>query len=202
MNLKIFWSLTLSAVLPFPPPLAAQQQPAAVQSGGLKINVVQGEGARNSIRGRTGVSPAVEVRDEEDKPVAGAEVVFQLPASGPGGVFHGWMRMQTARTNAQGYAAASAFTPNDQEGRFNIKVTATQGNKSASTVIAQINVQNGAQAQPARGSRKWIWALVGLGLAGAIGGGVAASRNGDSEPAAATNPVTITPGPVAVAGPR
>ena len=58
--------------------------------GGLKIVVVQGEGAKNNLRTRSATQPVVEVRDDSDKPVAGAEVVFQLPPAGPGGVFNGW----------------------------------------------------------------------------------------------------------------
>ena len=53
-----------------------------VQSGGLKIVVVQGEGAENNLRTRNATQPVVEVRDDGDKPVPGAEVVFQLPPAG------------------------------------------------------------------------------------------------------------------------
>src|SRR5712664_1796400 len=107
----------------------------AQQAGGLKIVVVQGEGAKNNVRTRSATQPVVEVRDDSDKPVAGAEVVFQLPPAGPGGVFNGWMRNQTARTGPDGRAQTSGFTPNDEEGRFNIKATATSGTKTASAVI-------------------------------------------------------------------
>jgi len=66
--------------------------------------VVQGEGAENNLRTRNATQPVVEVRDDGDKPVPGAEVVFQLPPAGPGGVFNGWMRTQTARTGPEGRA--------------------------------------------------------------------------------------------------
>ncbi|MGB9604559.1 MAG: hypothetical protein ACPL88_01615, partial [Bryobacteraceae bacterium] len=123
------------------PGTPVQAQPAEAPArpeppGILKVVVIEGEGAVNNIRTRSAVAPVVEVRDENDKPVVGAEVVFQLPPAGPGGVFHGWMRTQTVRTNEQGRAAASGYTPNDQPGRFNIKVTATLGNKTGSAVIA------------------------------------------------------------------
>src|SRR5258708_3866192 len=88
--------------------------------GGLKIVVVQGEGAKNNVRTRNATQPVVEVRDDSDKPVAGAEVVFQLPPAGPGGVFNGWMRTQTARTSPEGRAGAKGFAPHDEVGRFNI----------------------------------------------------------------------------------
>jgi hypothetical protein len=180
------------------------QQASAPQPGGLKVIVVQGEGALNSTRTRMATQPVVEVRDDSDKPVAGAEVVFQLPAAGPGGVFNGWMRTQTTRSGADGKASASGFTPNDEEGRFNIKVTATAGTKSGGAVIGQSNGRgtNGSGAKMTGGRNK-IWLAVAIIGVGAIAGGVAATRGGDT-PAAATPtiPVSVTPGAVTVAGPR
>src|SRR5205809_1166002 len=116
-----------------------------VQSNGLKIVVVQGEGAENNLRTRNATQPVVEVRDDGDKPVPGAEVVFQLPPAGPGGVFNGWMRTQTARTGPEGRAQANGFVPNDEEGRFNIRVTATSGTKTSSAIIAQTNTRGTGQ---------------------------------------------------------
>jgi hypothetical protein len=207
LNTKSFLSPLLSILLLIPSGAAAQQVsgPASNLVEGpdsLKIVVIQGEGAQNSIRNRTGTAPVVEVRDENDKPVEGAEVVFQLPAAGPGGVFHGWMRNQTARTNAQGQASASGFTPNEEPGRFNIKVTATTGKKSGTAVIAQSNVQNGGAGAQARKSRKGLWIALGVIAVAAIVGGVVAAGGDDDEATTPTTPVTITPGPVTVGNPR
>ncbi len=187
----------------------AQQPPASTsslvaQQGGLKILVVEGEGAKNNIRTRTATAPVVEVRDEGDKPVAGAEVIFQLPPAGPGGVFNQWLRLQTVRTDSSGRAAASGFTPNDEEGRFNIKVTVTAGTRAAGAVIAQSNVRgsNGSRAGAGRTSGWWkVVAVVG---AGAVAGGVyAGTRSGDAKAATpTTNPITITIGAISVGGPR
>jgi hypothetical protein len=208
LNTKSFLSLLLSALLLAPAGSWAQQTSGpkstlVQETGSLKIVVIEGEGAMNNIRSRTATQPLVEVRDENDKPVEGAEVVFQLPAAGPGGVFHGWMRNQTARTNAEGRAAASGFTPNEEPGRFNIKVTATTGTKTGTAVIAQSNTLNGVGGSQARKSRRNLWIAIGVIAAAAIVGGVvAASGDDDDSPAAATNPITITPGPVTVGNPR
>lgn len=174
------------------------------QSGGLKIVVVQGEGALNNIRARSATQLVVEVRDEGDKPVPGAEVVFQLPPAGPGGVFNGWMRTQTARTGPDGRAETNGFTPNDEEGRFNIKVTATSGNKTTSAIIAQSNTRNGGNGGAQAKSRSGMWKVLAvLGAAGLTGGIIAATRGGDNGSSApATIPITISPGPVTVGGPR
>ncbi|MGH9657837.1 MAG: hypothetical protein ACRD96_04780 [Bryobacteraceae bacterium] len=183
-------------------PQQQQPQQQLVQSGGIKVLAVQGEGAINSIRTKTATPIVVEVRDDKDQPVAGAEIVFQLPAAGPGGVFHGWMRNQTARTNEKGQAGTSGFAPNDEEGRFNVKVTATHGMKTAGLVVGQSNGRGNGGAQ-ARTSRKGLWATLAiLGGAGLIGGVVAASSGDNGTVTTPKIPVTITPGAVTVGGPR
>jgi len=198
----------LSAVLAVPPYTMGQEKAAAPPkpappAGPLKIVVLQGEGAVNSISGRTATQPVVEVRDEKDKPVAGAEVVFQLPAAGPGGTFQGWMRTQTVRTNEQGQAGTSGLASNEEAGRFNIKVTATQGERTASVIIAQTNAQRTGAAGPAVAGSSWKWKVVGLAGLGAVVGGIyAAKRGGNGTPATPAVPVTITAGSVTVAGPR
>lgn len=179
---------------------SAPKSNLVAQGGGLKIVVLKGEGAVNSIKGKSATPPAVEVRDDQDKPIAGAEVVFALPAAGPGAVFNGWMRTQTARTDEQGQASASGMVPNDEAGRFNIKVTATSGTKSASLVIAQSNAAGTAQA---KSSRKLMWTIIGLAAVGGIAGGIAGTRgDGATTPAAVPVPITATVGPITVAGPR
>ncbi len=187
------------AAVPKPQAQPAQAEPPGV----LKIVVIQGEGSLNDVRRRSATAPIVEVRDENDKPVEGAEVVFQLPPAGPGGVFHGWMRSQTVRTDAQGRAVASGYTPNDQAGRFNIKVTATLGNKTGSTVIAQSNAYRGASGTGiSSGRRSWWKIALGVGATGAVIGAIAATRNGTAGTSPAANPITITPGPISVGSPR
>lgn len=209
MHPRGMFALFLSAVLALTPSLMGQEQAAAPAkpappAGPLKIAVIQGEGATNSISGRTATQPVVEVRDEKDKPVPGAEVIFQLPAAGPGGIFHGWMRTQTVRTNDQGQAGTSGFIPNNEAGRFNIKVTATEGARTGSLVIAQTNVQRTGDGGKGVASSSWKWKVVGLAALGATVGGLYAAKRNGTTPTAATPaiPVTITAGSVTVAGPR
>jgi hypothetical protein len=208
LTFRTICSLFLAGTLLLPAPGWPQQvsgpksnvvaeTPAA---GALKVVVLKGEGAINSIKSKTAAAPVVEVRDDQDKPVSGAEVVFQLPAMGPGAVFNGWMRTQTARTDAQGQAAALGMIPNDEPGRFNIKVTATQGKRTGSVVIGQSNAAGAGTARASKKSHTAIWIAVGLAAAG-IAGGVAATRGGSST-ATSTTPVTITPGTVTIAGPK
>jgi hypothetical protein len=198
----------VSLVLPCLAP--AQQQPLVQQAQtaqtaeGLKIVVIEGENGRNDIRTKTAAPIVVEIRDDADKPVPNAEVVFQLPWSGPGGVFYDWLRVQTVRAGTDGRAIAKGFTPNDEEGRFNIKVMATSGNKSAAGVIAQSNIR-GAGPASSKGNgngRKGLWTTIGIIGAGALAGGIyAGTRNGNGS-AAAANPIVIAPGTITVGGPR
>jgi hypothetical protein len=173
-------------------------------SSGLKIVVVQGEGAENNVRTRSATQPVVEVRDEGDKPVPGAEVVFQLPPAGPGGVFNGWMRTQTARTGPEGRAQVNGFAPNDEEGRFNIRVTATSGTKTSNAIIAQTNTRGTGNGGHHAKSNKKLWTIIAIvGVAALTGGIIAATRGGDSNSSETVSiPVTISPGPVTVGGPR
>ncbi len=183
--------------------VSGPQSNLVAQSGALKVTVVQGEGAMNSIRGKTATAPVVEVKDANDKPVEGAEVVFQLPAAGPGGMFHGWMRTQTTRTDAQGRATVTGYTPNDEEGRFNIKVTASQGNRTGTVVIGQSNVRSSSSGSSAKSGHSGMWKVLAVVGAGALAGGIyyAVSHDGGSTPAPGTA-VTILPGPITVAAPH
>jgi len=203
----------IAGMLAFALTLPAQQTspPASnlvAQGAGLKIVVVQGEGATNVIKSRSAHAPVVEVRDETDKPLPGVEVVFQLPLSGPSGFFNGWLKSQTSRTDRNGRASATGYAPNEEEGRLNIKVTATQGSQTASVVIAQTNVRTGTASGPAPGtaksSRSGWWKIAAVVGGGAVVGGIVAGTRNGSSTAAATPPraVTISVGAIAVGGPR
>ena len=64
----------------------------------LAVNVLDGDGAFNDIRREQARPPLVEVLDDEGHPVAGAKVVFQLPAMGAGGTFRDGGRTLIATT--------------------------------------------------------------------------------------------------------
>lgn len=158
-------SSALAAVLV--PALLGAQQPTAPGPTTLQIAVLQGEGARNSILAGTSTPPLVEVRDQSGKPVAGAEVTFRLPASGPSGVFSEWMRTETVRTNLQGQAKPTGLIPNAPEGRFQILVTAAMGKATAEAAINQTNVDPPPAPKRAR-SAWWKPVMVGFGIAGLL----------------------------------
>jgi hypothetical protein len=178
------------------------QQPAGTSNEGLKLVVVQGEDARNNIRMRTGGEVAVKVLDETEKPVAGAEVVFQVPGSGPSGRFYDWLQTQTVKTNAEGVARARGLTPNEQTGQWHMRVLAQHGVKSGQVMVAQNNViGEGATANGGK-SRKKLWIAVGVVAVAAIVAAVVAGGGDDAATTADRRPVIVATGTISVGGPR
>jgi hypothetical protein len=169
----------------------------------LKIFVIEGEGAFNSIRGKTAHSPIVEVRDRQDRVVPGATVRFVLPAAGASGTFPGGALSAESTTDENGKASAPVLVPNSTEGRFNIKVSASSSGREASVVIAQTNTLAGGEQAASHSSKKLLIILL---IAGAAGGGAAAALHGGGKsatPATPTPPpIVLTIGGVTVAGPQ
>lgn len=192
----------LSVMLP-----AYSQQPAAPPPT-LKLFVLQGNNAINDVLGRSVAvsTPIVEVRDLNDLPVEGAEVIFELPANGPGGSFPGNKITFNTRTTVQGQASAP-FTPNTLPGRFSIQVTATAGDRFGRIVIQQTNANvvpgTGDLNQSHSSRKKWL-ILAGVGAAAGITIGlVLANHSSAATPTGTiqTPPViVITPGPPVFGG--
>lgn len=143
MSQRAVLGIWLAALLALPAPGWSQSQ-AASPGRGLTVAVVRGQGAVNPISGQA-APVVVEVRDEDEKPVSRAEVVFQLPTMGPSGTFYGWLRTHTTRTDEQGHASSAPFTTSNEEGRFEIAVTASAGGKQGTARISQSNSGTGAE---------------------------------------------------------
>ena len=142
--------------------LAAALLVGFVQTGGLKIVVIEGEGAVNIIQQKTAVSPLVEVRDRNNNPVAGAVVTFTIQ-SGNTAAIAGGAQTLSVTTNAAGRAVMAALNPVNP-GTFQIQVQAAFQGQTAAAAITQTNVMTAAQATSA--------AAAGAGGAGGGGGGV------------------------------
>lgn len=187
-------------------PAAAQSQPASPAAAptvdDLKILVLEGQKSINNTSKHIGVQPVVEIRDQNDRPVEGATVVFRLPPSGPGGSFPGNSSTFSTRSNAQGQAGASGFVPNDQLGRFDIHVTATLQNRIGQVTISETNSQSNLSVvtsppKPKRFYRnKYFIAGVGAAIVATVV--VVLVTRHSSSSAAPNTTVTITPGPVTI----
>jgi hypothetical protein len=180
---------------------APQPGPAPAK---LNLIIVEGEGAVNNVRQRVTREPIVQVEDENNRPVAGAAVVFTLPGTGASGTFADGSRVLTVLTDQNGRAAMRGFTPNNVAGKMEIRVTASYRGQTASATISQTNVAAAAAAGAGSGKLIAILAVVG---GAAIGGVVAATRGGGSSPAPPVSPpppqpTVITPGTPTVGPPR
>ncbi len=151
----------------FPAHLCAQET-AAGQSSELKIVIIEGEGGVNNIKKGTATMPVVEVRDRNDKPVAGAVVVFMLPGSGPSGTFANGSKLFTAVTDSNGRVAAT-LRPNNVPGQFKIDVSASHQGKTAKATINQTNAVVGAAAGAAGISALKIALIAGAAAGAATG---------------------------------
>jgi hypothetical protein len=172
---------------------------------GLRIVVVEGEGAINNIQLGVAREPVVEVRDENDRAVAGAKVTFTAPKQGPGGTFFGASPTLTSATDDNGRAVATGFRPNAEEGRFQIQVIAVIGDRTATAVITQSNALPGGGVNRAGGKKGFGAGRIIAIVAAAAAIGIIAGTRGDNEAPAAptTTPgTTITPGTVSVGVPR
>ena len=178
-----------------PPPQAPIAALPTIQN--LKVLVLEGQRSTNSTTRHIGIQPVVEVRDENDRPVEGATVVFRLPPSGPGGAFPGKLPTFSTGTNAQGQAAASGFVPNDELGRFDIHVTATYQNRTGEVTISQTNSPNDLSLQGPVVKKKPLWRnkYVWIGAGAVLVTIVLVVTLGHSN---STQTVTIAPGPVTI----
>ena len=103
----------VSAQEPAPPPQGVPvAQPATVQS--LKVILLSGNQGMNDLESKVMVPLVVQVVDQSDQPVEGAEVTFRFPLDGPGASFANQKSSQTYRTNADGQAAAIGWVANGE----------------------------------------------------------------------------------------
>jgi len=173
----------------------------AQEKAPLKVVIISGEGALNDIRKKEAHDAVVEIRDEYDKPVANARVVFQLPMNGAGGAFGDNQKELIATTDEHGRAATRGLKPNALEGRFPIRVTASIDGRQGSAMIWQSNTLAGG-AEPGRSGSKLKYVILLLGAGGAVGAVAAMRGGGSSGGGGAAVPTTLSPGTVTVGGPR
>jgi hypothetical protein len=161
----------------------------AQTTAGIKIVIVQGEGAVNNVRQRVAREPIVEVQDENNRPVVGALVLFTLPERGASGVFADGSHTMSVITDTQGRAIGTGLKPNNVGGNFQIRVDATYQNQTASASISQSNAGGGGGM-----SGTGIAALVGIAAAAAAGAIALVGRDKNKAPSPTT--ISVAPGTV------
>lgn len=174
------------------------------QEGGLRVAVIEGDGQFINIKQRTNPEPVVEVRDANGAPVEGATVTFFLPTSGPGGTFANGTNTRTVKTDHEGRAAALGIHPNDQTGRFEIRVVAAYQGQTANAVITQTNIV-GSSSSAGTGTGKVgfgakAWIILGICVGAAAGGALLALHNSGGK--SSSTGIVLTPGSPTVGAPQ
>jgi hypothetical protein len=192
---------------PTPQPPAAPQSPAAqpqpqlpVQQS-LKVLVLAGNGEMNDLERRVMAPLVIQVLDQNDRPVEGAEVIFRFPLDGPSATFPGGKNSLSVRTNGNGQAPALNWMANGQVGTFQVHVNANYGNQVGEATFPMSNVTRVADeakkpTHPSLWSHRWFKIAVIGGAAAAIGIGVYLGTRGKSG-----STVTVTPLPPTVGAP-
>ncbi len=80
------------------------------------------------------------MRDKNNRPIAGAAVLFAAPGEGPSGTFTGGSPALRVTTDAEGRASGQGFQPNTVQGEFNLNVTVTVGDVTQTVAIHMKNV--------------------------------------------------------------
>jgi hypothetical protein len=170
-------------------------------TGYLTVIATEGEGALNDTKRKISHPPAVRVVDDKNNPVVGAKVTFTMPALGPGGTFTGNQRSFATATGENGVARAAEFRPNDEEGRFNIRVIAEFNGLQAETIVAESNTSAGGAALGAKGNGKKLLILSLLGGGAAAVLAIVLGSHGGSTPPPAV-PTVLSAGPITVGAPH
>lgn len=169
---------------------------AGLAQSGARINVLSGEHAIHNTTERVATEPIVEVVDGSGSPLAGIEVEFRAPTSGPSVTFFGATYSTKVTTGENGRAEAPAMTPNEQLGSFQIEVLAMLEGEAVSTSIPQSNAETSARER-VTGKKKlgWrIWAALGAAAATGVIVGVRGSGNDTSTPTTSVGVGGVTVG--------
>lgn len=172
------------------------------QERGLKVLVLEGDGAILHVNQRLGPENVVEVDDADGSPVEGATVVFFLPASGPGGTFANGTNTLTVRTDRMGHASSFGMHPNKQTGGFQIRVSASYGGQTGNATITQNSVAGTSSSGGGGmgfGAKAWIILAI---CGGAVAGGVIAATHKGSSGSTPSTGIVITPGSPNVGAPQ
>jgi hypothetical protein len=177
----------------------------------LKVRVLAGNGESNDLERHVMAPLVVQVVDQNERAIEGAEVVFRFPISGPSATFTGGKNSITVRTNGGGQAAAVNWMANGQVGTFQVHVNASYGNQVGESTVSMTNatrVENnlnvggtigGSNKKESLWSHTWFKIAVIGGAALAVGLGVYFGTRGGGK---SGSTVTISPGSPTVGAPQ
>jgi len=170
---------------------------------GLRILIIEGDGALNNIKDKTLKPVVVEVQNN-GAPAPGAVVTFTLPNQGPGGTFLNGTPSMTVNADALGRATSSGIHPNGAAGPMPIRVAASLGGMTANATVNQTNVSGVSSSNKGMSKGAKTAIILAIIAGGAAAGGIAAAHGGSSSSSSPpqTPPIVITPGTPTVGGPH
>jgi hypothetical protein len=168
----------------------------AQDAGPLRIAVL--EGNNRVVKKDKDLRLVVEVRNDSRVPVAGADVTFIAPESGPGILFAENASRMTVKTDSFG-RANSGYVRSVGDGQFQVTIVASYQGQTTSTSAQAVNQTSPA---PASSTKKksgiWKWILIGAGAATV--GIILATTGSDSDDS--PPPPTITVEPPTIGAPQ
>jgi hypothetical protein len=126
-------SLTLVALLVYAPSASAQLPAASPDQ--IELRIVSGSGAEFQPGSQQKQRLVMQVVNQDERPLAGVAVTFQLPDDGPSGLFGNGQRSIVAFTNDEGEASITGVKWNNTSGPVSIRVTAVKGMAHAGTLL-------------------------------------------------------------------
>jgi hypothetical protein len=207
LRMRRYLSQLLVVFLTLPPMAGSQAlSPAQGQTiQNLKIVPLAGNRENNDLERRMMAPLVIQVLDQDQGPVEGAEVVFRFPSSGPGATFANQQNSKTFRTNADGQVAAVGWVANNQAGTFQVKVSASRGNEVGETTISMTNVTRVTSDRKDKHRSWWSSKWAKIGVIGAAAGTVAAIillTRGSSSSSSAGPVIIASPGTPTIGGPQ
>lgn len=170
----------------------------------IQLRVIKGDGAVYAIGSRATSGLAVQVTDENGKPVDAAAVSFQLPGDGPGGSFAGGGKTEIVTTKADGIATVWGMQWNKSPGAFEIKVTASKGQARAGIAVPQYlsdTVKAGGEGTfTASHHSRTKWLIIAAAIGGGAAAGIGLRGSSKSAPAAPTTTPTSIGNPTIYVG--
>lgn len=154
---------------------------AAGHDDSIRLEVMEGDGAINSIRLHRAHDVVVKVTGTAGEAVSGATITFHLPVSGPSAVFPEGMADLTVESDEHGLAAAKGLRPNSLPGQFQIRISASLRGATAESTLQQTNAEAAMQS----GHTKLIVILAAVG--GAAAAGAALALHGKSSSTGSTS---------------
>src|SRR5580658_2229574 len=142
-------SLTLVALLVYAPSASAQLPAASPDQ--IELRIVSGSGAEFQPGSQQKQRLVMQVVNQDERPLAGVAVTFQLPDDGPSGLFGNGQRSIVAFTNEEGEASITGVKWNNTSGLVSIRVTAVKGMAHAGTLLP-VRLTIGSGKAPAPGA--------------------------------------------------